>query len=218
MSPRDSAATRRKLLEAGREEFAEHGIAGGRIDRIAERAGVNKERVYGHFGSKEKLFQAVLEAVKAEHAASLPRPGEDVGEWVGRLYDAHAANGTMVRLLMWEALYFEDRPLPEDGARSDVYAAKVLALAGSLGVEPDSAAAMSLLSLIGMGAWPFAMPHLARLVVGPRMLTAQGSADLRAHIVAMANAAVRGVEHTPAAGGGTGDGHESEGEGESQQA
>ncbi|GAA4915713.1 TetR/AcrR family transcriptional regulator [Streptomonospora salina] len=202
MAPRDSAATRRKLLEAGREEFAEHGIAGGRIDRIAECAGVNKERVYGHFGSKEKLFQAVLEAVKAEHAASLPQPGENAGEWVGRLYDAHAANRTMVRLMMWEALYFEDRPLPTDESRSDVYAAKVLALADSLGIEPDGAAAMTLLALVGMGAWPSAMPQMTRLVVGPRVLTAQGSADLRAHVVAMADAAVRGAAHTSAGDGG----------------
>ncbi|WP_131099885.1 TetR/AcrR family transcriptional regulator [Streptomonospora litoralis] len=203
MTPRDSAATRRKLLEAGREEFAEHGIAGGRIDRIAAAAGVNKERVYGHFGSKEKLFQAVLEAVKAEHAAALPTPGEDVGEWVGRLFDAHAANRTMVRLTMWEALYFEDRPLPEDEARSDIYAAKVLALARTLGVEPDSGVAMTLLSLIGLGSWPSSMPQMARLIVGPRVLTAAGHADLRAHIVRLADAAVEGAGHT-AAGGGAG--------------
>ncbi|WP_254904015.1 TetR family transcriptional regulator [Streptomonospora nanhaiensis] len=193
MAPRDSAATRRKLLEAGRAEFAEHGIAGGRIDRIAESAGVNKERVYGHFGSKEKLFQTVLEAVKAEHAATLPTPDEDVGEWVGRLFDSHAANRTMVRLMMWEALYFEDRPLPDDTARADVYASKVLALARSAGVEPDSAAAMTLLCLLGLGTWPFAMPQMARLVIGPRALTPAGRAELRAHIVAMANAAAAGA-------------------------
>ncbi|MDA0562847.1 TetR/AcrR family transcriptional regulator [Streptomonospora sp. S1-112] len=193
MAPRDSAATRRKLLEAGRAEFAEHGIAGGRIDRIAESAGVNKERVYGHFGSKEKLFQAVLEAVKAEHAATLPAPDEDIGEWVGRLFDSHAANRTMVRLMMWEALYFEDRPLPDDTARADVYATKVLALARSAGVEPDSTAAMMLLCLLGLGTWPFAMPQMARLIIGPRALTPAGRAELRAHVVAMASAAVAGT-------------------------
>lgn len=200
MGPRDSAATRRKLLEAGRAEFAEHGVAGGRIDRIATAAGVNKERVYGHFGSKEKLFQAVLEAVKTEHAEALPAPGEDIGEWVGRLFDAHAANRTMMRLLMWEALHFEDRPLPDDSARSDIYSTKVLALARTMGIEPDSKAAMTLLSLLAIGAWPSAMPQVTRLLVGPRACTAPGRADLREHIVAMANAAVHGVEHTPAAG------------------
>lgn len=77
----------------------------------------------------------------------------------------------------------------------------MLALAGSLGVEPDSALAMTLLCLIGLGAWPSAMPQMARQIVGPRVLGAQGSADLRAHIVAMANAAVGGMHPAPSAEG-----------------
>jgi len=60
---RDPVATRKKLLTAARQEFARHGFAGGRVDEIAERAGVNKQLVYHYFGDKDALYLAVLEWV-----------------------------------------------------------------------------------------------------------------------------------------------------------
>ncbi|MDA9492455.1 TetR/AcrR family transcriptional regulator [Bradyrhizobium sp. CCBAU 11361] len=60
---RDPVATRKKLLTAARLEFARHGLAGARVDEIAERAGVNKQLVYHYFGDKDTLYLAVLEWV-----------------------------------------------------------------------------------------------------------------------------------------------------------
>ncbi|MBB4367933.1 TetR/AcrR family transcriptional regulator [Bradyrhizobium sp. cir1] len=60
---RDPVATRKKLLTAARQEFARHGLAGARVDEIAERAGVNKQLVYHYFGDKDALYLAVLEWV-----------------------------------------------------------------------------------------------------------------------------------------------------------
>ena len=53
---RDSEATRRRIFEAAFEEFARHGIAGARIDRIAAAACANKQLIYAYFGSKQALF------------------------------------------------------------------------------------------------------------------------------------------------------------------
>jgi TetR/AcrR family transcriptional regulator len=63
---RDPAATRTKLLAAARREFAGKGLAGARVDEIAERAGVNKQLVYHYFGNKDALYLAVLEWVYEE--------------------------------------------------------------------------------------------------------------------------------------------------------
>jgi len=63
---RDPVATRRKLLAAARREFAQNGLAGGRVDEIAARAGVNKQLVYHYFGDKDALYLAVLEMVYEE--------------------------------------------------------------------------------------------------------------------------------------------------------
>jgi TetR/AcrR family transcriptional regulator len=63
---RDPAATRKKLLAAARREFADHGLAGARVDEIAARAKVNKQLVYHYFGDKDALYLAVLEWVYDE--------------------------------------------------------------------------------------------------------------------------------------------------------
>ncbi|WP_373310185.1 helix-turn-helix domain-containing protein, partial [Streptomyces purpurascens] len=43
------------MLAAAMEEFAGHGIAGARVDRIAKLAKTSKERVYAYFRSKDAL-------------------------------------------------------------------------------------------------------------------------------------------------------------------
>ncbi|WP_048438883.1 TetR/AcrR family transcriptional regulator [Caenimonas sp. SL110] len=58
---RDADRSQATILAAARDEFAESGLGGARMDRIAERAGLNKRLIYYYFQDKEKLFQAVLE-------------------------------------------------------------------------------------------------------------------------------------------------------------
>ncbi|HZY15781.1 MAG TPA: TetR/AcrR family transcriptional regulator [Ramlibacter sp.] len=58
---RDADRSQGTILAAARDEFAEHGLGGARVDRIAERAGLNKRLIYYYFEDKDKLFQAVLE-------------------------------------------------------------------------------------------------------------------------------------------------------------
>jgi len=59
--PRDADATKARILAAAKAEFASLGLAGARVDEIAARAEANKRMIYHYFGSKEDLFQAVLE-------------------------------------------------------------------------------------------------------------------------------------------------------------
>jgi AcrR family transcriptional regulator len=58
---RDAERSQAVILAAAQDEFAESGLGGARMDRIAERAGLNKRLIYYYFEDKEKLFQAVLE-------------------------------------------------------------------------------------------------------------------------------------------------------------
>jgi AcrR family transcriptional regulator len=57
--PRDPERYRR-ILEAARSHFYEHGLERANVDAIAAAAGVSKMTVYSHFGSKEGLFEAVV--------------------------------------------------------------------------------------------------------------------------------------------------------------
>lgn len=59
--PRSVIDSRRRILDAACEEFAEFGLAGARVDRIAAKANINKAMLYYHFSSKENLYQTILE-------------------------------------------------------------------------------------------------------------------------------------------------------------
>jgi AcrR family transcriptional regulator len=58
---RDAEATKTRILQAAKREFARNGLGGARVDDIAEKAKANKRMIYHYFGSKEGLFQTVLE-------------------------------------------------------------------------------------------------------------------------------------------------------------
>nr|WP_217283790.1 TetR/AcrR family transcriptional regulator [Aquabacterium terrae] len=77
---RDADRSQQAILDAARDEFAQLGLGGARVDRIAERAAVNKRLIYYYFGNKDGLFLAVLEntylqireAERQLHLADLP--------------------------------------------------------------------------------------------------------------------------------------------------
>lgn len=61
MKVRDADETKRRLLHAAKAEFAKNGLGGARVDEISDRAKANKRMLYHYFGSKDELFQTVLE-------------------------------------------------------------------------------------------------------------------------------------------------------------
>ncbi len=62
----DRERTRQEILAAAREEFAEHGLSGARVEAIAARTSTVKRMIYYYFGSKEGLYLAVLEEAYAD--------------------------------------------------------------------------------------------------------------------------------------------------------
>jgi len=101
---RDAHATRQRLLDAATAEFAEHGIAGARVDRVAAAAGCNKALIYSYFGSKDQLFDAVMDANVARVLDEVPFRPEDLPGYAGRLFDFLVANPHLLRLATWHRL------------------------------------------------------------------------------------------------------------------
>lgn len=64
--------TRRLVLEAAAEVFAQQGYESATISEILERAGVTKGALYFHFGSKEELARGVLEHAVTEAVPEQP--------------------------------------------------------------------------------------------------------------------------------------------------
>ena len=60
---RDSKKTKEAILKAAELEFAEKGIYGARVDKIASKANVNKRMLYEYYGNKEELYKTVLAIV-----------------------------------------------------------------------------------------------------------------------------------------------------------
>jgi AcrR family transcriptional regulator len=58
---RNAEDTRDKILRAARNEFAAHGFAGARIERMVKAAETNPRMLYHYFGGKSALYVAVLE-------------------------------------------------------------------------------------------------------------------------------------------------------------
>jgi AcrR family transcriptional regulator len=187
----NSADTRSRLLAAAREEFTDHGLEGARVDRIAARAGVNKERIYGHFGSKDRLFEAVIAAALDEHVAALGLPTADLADYVGRIYDFHAAHPHLLRLMQWESLSYGDRRPPDAERRAAHYVDKVAALATALDAPPDRETAATLILLIGLAAWPHTLPRLTRLILGPDTDAETMHSVLRKSVVEFARRALQ---------------------------
>jgi AcrR family transcriptional regulator len=161
----DAEDTKRRIFDAAAAEFAEHGLAGARIDRIATAARANKQAIYLYYGSKEKLFVAILRAKLAEVRFSIVIDPDGVAESVGQIFDWYHEHPELIRLLLWEALEASDEP--DERERRDVFREKAhqLAAGGPAHLPEDArvrAAQDLLFTIMGLIAWNFAVPRMCR--------------------------------------------------------
>lgn len=126
-SKRQSVAgeTRENILEVAYREFAEKGLAGARIDEIAEKTATSKRMIYYHFGSKDGLYEAVLERAyglireqeQALDIADLPAD-QALRAMVGHNFDYHIEHPEFVRLVMNENVHHGDHITKIAGLKS----------------------------------------------------------------------------------------------------
>ena len=147
----DAVETRRGLLRAAEECFAASGFVGATTRHVAARAGVNVATLHYHFGSKEKLYRAVLDAATGEGircSASGETPEERLSSAVAAAWDFGAAHPSLPRLSLLHRL------------------AGPASLAGALGVPEDPRAALLARTLAETGVkTPFPPAETARVIV-----------------------------------------------------
>lgn len=109
--------TKERILQAAREELLEHGCAGARVDRIAERAKTSKERIYHYYRSKEELADEVWirQAVAIQERVKFDP--DDIDSFIGSLFDFYFDNPEEVRLWLWFLLERGSTSLPQDDFR-----------------------------------------------------------------------------------------------------
>jgi len=179
---RDAEATRARLLQAATEEFAAHGVAGARIDRIETAAKANRALIYSYFGNKDQLFDAVMDANVARVLDQVPFTPEDLPGYAGRLFDFLVANPHQLRLATWHRLERADTGHEPQGL-SDSIRMKTSALArAQAGHRLASAFAPEDLYAFTMAlasAWMPASPY-APAALGDDQLEARRSAVVEA--------------------------------------
>ncbi len=179
---------RDEILAAARAEFAQYGLAGARVDRIARAAAASKERLYAHFGDKNALFRAVVAMDTAEFFRSIPLRPNSISEFVGEIYDLALRQPEHVRMNNWARLEGVelDEPLADDEpvVTQAIEAIKIAQAEGY--ADPSWHPLDLLLMLFGIGlAWAHS-PHPSATTQDPEVI-----AQRRAAAVEAANRVVR---------------------------
>ena len=123
---RDAERSRLAILDAAEALFAARGFDGTSLSDIGAAAGLSRATPSYFYGSKERLYTAVLEHVFAERQAATARAFEPVHEWcagdggpaalataLARATEAYMGflvqRPAFVRLLAWEELSSAER-------------------------------------------------------------------------------------------------------------
>jgi AcrR family transcriptional regulator len=168
-SPRDRGRTEKRIARAALTEFAAHGLAGARVDRIARRAGVNKRMIYHYVGGKELLFRTLLREYHQSAIGEAPTAVRyDILEDFARARRLAIEQPEWIRLAMWEALsqrrlveLHEERKRFWEVAVDEVRSAQSR---GELDREFDPAQLQ--LAFVALAMFPFAFHQITELVTG----------------------------------------------------
>jgi TetR/AcrR family transcriptional regulator len=161
---RDAERTREAILVAAEDSFARLGFEGASLNNIAEAAGVARSTPAYFFGSKEALYDAILERVIARGHDAMARASarreddaatDPVDQFVTALVDFLGHDRNFVRLIQREALGDGSRVAEFFGHRVGEAVAAVGPAAGRAGIAPERL----VLDLAALCWFPFAHEH-----------------------------------------------------------
>lgn len=196
----DPEATKRRIFEAAVQEFAEHGPAGARVDRIAARARANKESIYRHFGTKAELLRRVTDQYLDQRGEQMLPRQRDLPDYGSGLVRFHAEHPEFLRMSLWEALR-SGEGADQDPRRRAHYRDKLASVAelqraGTVdpGLDPRHLLAV----ILGMAGYWQTLPQLIRTLFDGEVT----DADLARHQDFVAECIRRIVAPRPGGGDG----------------
>lgn len=136
--PRDSAATRRSLLTAARELFADVGYDATTVRAVADRAGVNQALLFRHFGSKQGLFAAAVQGGVLDLLAGGSRD-DLLDRTLAAMLTDEPGHGTETLLAVLRAA---GSAQVGEGVRTELGAAYSAAFAGQAATDDEADAAV----------------------------------------------------------------------------
>lgn len=196
-------ATRKKLLAAGRKEFANRGFEGARVDEIAKRAGVNKQLVYHHFGNKDELYRHVLESIyqdirEREQALKLDTlpPLEALQKLVEFSFDYTAKNRDFAPILIDENVH-KGRHMKDIADLETLHSPLIVAIGQILergekeglfrsGQNPEQL----YISIAALGFFYFSNMYTLSAIFGHKLDTRENISERKAHVVKLITDAI----------------------------
>ena len=116
MGTRDPETKKLLLLDAALSEFATHGVAGARVDRLARTAGISPGLVYSFYAGKDELFDAVFDRIVELTVSAVPMDADRIPEYAAQLYDLGRQHPEVGRFLTWYRLERGDDASPAAAA------------------------------------------------------------------------------------------------------
>ncbi|WP_112810739.1 TetR/AcrR family transcriptional regulator [Ensifer sp.] len=134
----DPQRTREDILIVATDEFATHGLAGARVDAIAEKTRTSKRMIYYYFESKEGLYLSVLErsyrkirTLEADLQLSSLAPEAALRTLISTTFDHDEANPEFVRLVSIENIHHAAHMMRSEAIR-DLNVSVIETIAGIL--------------------------------------------------------------------------------------
>ena len=183
-----------RILEVAIEEFAAHGLAGARIERISAAAGTVDRMLYYYYGNKEKLYQTALEQcytqmIGAQRNFVIPDDAEAaMRKLVEHCWDHYANHPEHVRLLMTENL-LNGRFIQQSdqvGATSFPLVqttASILRMGQEQGIfRSDAKPEQLLMTIMSLGFFYLSNQHTCAAWIGVNLMTRPRRSAWRSHI------------------------------------
>ena len=166
---RDAERTRKRIMEAARDEFAARGFAGARIESIAKRAGLSKQLLYHYFSSKAVLFEETLESKYRQHRATV-QDEDGPGALFVRRFRVACQDPVWMRCLIWEAAEHKEsgRIIAEKARRESIarQAAAVAERQASGDLPADLPADLIQLAVYALAVYPFGFSQVTEMITG----------------------------------------------------
>lgn len=122
---RDPEGTKRAILKAAEEVFADKGFAGATISEISRKSGASGPLILFHFQNKEGLYESVKDGIVDRWRDRLqPKPvpvgagPEFVSDMIEVAFSFYRDNPRMVRMANWGRLEGDDAPW---GGEEDIH-------------------------------------------------------------------------------------------------
>lgn len=195
INQRDAKRSQGIILAAARDEFAEHGLGGARMDRIADRAKLNKRLIYYYFTSKDSLFLAVLEGTYADiRAAELQlhltdlAPAQAIRRLTEFTWDYYLQHPEFITLLNTANLH-QARHLTKSGRVREMNSpliqtlGEVLQRGRTAGVFRGGIDPMQLyISIAGLAYFYLSNNYTLSAIFGRKLMTAKARSDRISHM------------------------------------